>query len=59
MPWVAMFYFFKLYLFIMRESKGGTEGGKERERERERENPKQVGAEPDVGLELTNYEIMT
>ena len=32
------------------------------ERERERENPKQlftVSTEPNVGLELTNHEIMT
>ena len=35
--------------------------GRGRERERERANPKQVpvSAEPDVGLKLTNHEIMT
>ena len=35
---------------------------RERERERESENPSRlhpVSAEPDVGLELTNHEIMT
>ena len=40
------------------------EGQRERERERERQNPKQapdsaVSTESDVGLELTDCEIMT
>ena len=40
----------------------GTENERERERERERRIPSRlhtVGAEPNAGLELTNYEAMT
>ena len=50
--------FFNVYLFREREREKVEEG----RRERERENPKQaptLSAEPDLGLEPTNCEIMT
>ena len=53
-------YFKFIYLFL-RETEGVSRGGVEREGERE--NPKKVlhcqCSEPDVGLKLTNREIMT
>ena len=53
-------HFFKC-LFILRERERGKQE-RSRERGRERENPKlcrAVSAEPDVGLNLMNCEIMT
>ena len=59
--------FFNVYLFILRErerecvSRGGAEREGERERERER-IPSRLcadSAEPDVGLKITNHEILT
>ena len=63
---LKQFFFLNVYLFL-RESEWdrgrdrGREGGRERERERERISSKlhEVSAEPDMGLELTNREIMT
>ena len=50
------FSFFNVHLFILREnaSRGGTQ------REGERENSKQAphSTRPDMGLELTNHEVM-
>ena len=58
-----LFFFFKLYLFILREGSSVSGGGAERERERERERiPNRlhaVSAELDVGLDPVNREIMT
>ena len=50
-------YIFLLFLslFILRETEHAQVGEGQKERERE----SQVCAEPDVGLELTNREIMT
>ena len=45
-----------------RENMSVSRGRGERERGRERENPKRlngVSTEPNMGLELTNLEIMT
>ena len=61
-------YFFKVFLFILRERKLVEEGQRERERERERERQERerissrlstVSTEPDAGLKLMNCEIMT
>ena len=52
---------FKVYLFE-REGEREKEGVGKGQREGEREYPKQfctVSSEPDMGLELTNHEIMT
>ena len=52
---------FKVYLFILRETERERERAQERQREGER-NPSRlctVSAGPDLGLELTNREIMT
>ena len=44
----------------MREGEQAYEQGRKREGDSESQNPKQApGSEPDVGLELPNYEIMT
>ena len=51
------YYYFNVYLFL-RERAQVEEG----QRERETEDPNELHAdsrEPDVGLELTNHEIMT
>ena len=51
---------FKVYLFILRESPHKWGGGKRKKgREKIPSRLGAVGAEPDVGLELTNREIMT
>ena len=59
---LASFYCF-YFKFIYFEREGMSRGGAERERERERErkNHKQApnSTELDVGLELTNCDIMT
>ena len=47
-----------LYLFL-RETEQAGEGQRERERERIPSRLHTVSTEPDVGLELTNREIMT
>ena len=59
-------YFFKcLFIYFERERERGRErtskGGAEREKEKERilSRLHTVNAEPEVGLELTNHEIMT
>ena len=56
-----LFLFSSFYLFILREREQGR--GRERERERGRERiPSRLhtlSAEPDVGLEVTNREIVT
>ena len=52
-----------MFIYLLR----GTSGEEQREREREREREKEripsrlrtVSTEPDVGLEVTNHEIMT
>ena len=48
--------FLSLFVYL-RESKLGK--GRERERERIPSRPRTVSAEPDVGLEPTNREIVT
>ena len=50
---ILLFKFFKKFIYFDRERASGKE-----QNEGERENPT-VSAEPDVGLELTNREIMT
>ena len=50
-------FFLSLFILRDRESRGVAE--RERERERIPGRLHAVRAEPDVGLELTNYEIMT
>ena len=60
-PYSSMIHFLKffLYLFILRDRARVGEG----QRERKRENPKQalsaISTEPDVGLDLTNCDIMS
>ena len=60
---VLFFLFFQGYLFLLRQRKRewdkGRERGKERERERVPSRLCTVIAEPDVGLDLANYKIMT
>ena len=59
------FYFLKgvflVYLFILRERDRKYGRGRERQRERERIPSRlcAVSAEPDVGLDPTNHEVMT
>ena len=48
--------FFSVYLFIFERKR---ERGKERARQRILSRLRAVNTKPDVGLELTNYEIMT
>ena len=52
--------FFNVYLFL-RERESTHELGRDRERGRERMPSRfhAISTEPDVGLELTNWEIMT
>ena len=50
---------FSYYLFILRESVCASGGGAERGRERISNRLWTVSAEPDLGLEPTNWEIMT
>ena len=55
-------FFFKVYVFIFEiktEHMSGEGAEKEGERERIPSRLCAVRAKPDVGLELTNYEIMT
>ena len=50
--------FFTVYLFVLRER--DREPARDGQRERETENPKEaVSTEPNIGLELTNHEIIT
>ena len=51
-------FFYILFLFILREIEH-TGRGRERDRDRILSRFCAVSAEPDVGLELTNCEIMT
>ena len=53
--------FFEVYLFTLRqrERKRAGKGLREREGERVPSKLHAVGEEPDVGLKLTNHEIMT
>ena len=57
------FFFFK---FILRERESTSRGGVEREREKKREREREripsrlhTQGDPNVGLKLTNHEIMT
>ena len=56
--------FFKTFTYL-RERQNASGAGAERERERERERESHAGrlrtvsAEPDAGLKLMNFEIMT
>ena len=50
--------FFNVYLFF-RERERKQRRGKETGRERIPSRLQAVGTEPDPGLELTNYEVMT
>ena len=62
LPHIRLLSLFKVYLFILRECVCVRWGGVGKGRERGRENPKQaplVSTEPDMGLDLTNCEIMT
>ena len=52
-----LFFFLGLCIYFDRGSRGGAE--REGERESQAENLCTVSAEPSVGLELTNCEIMT
>ena len=54
------YLFLKFFLFILRESLSTGGGGAEREREREKipSSFRVVRTEPDVGLQLTNREIV-
>ena len=54
-------FFMLVYIFRERERKREREGGRGTEREKERSPSKlhTVSAEPDVGLNPTNCEIMT
>ena len=54
-----LFFFFKVYLFILRERKTKRGGGPERQRERIPRRFLAVRAEADVRREPTNLEIMT
>ena len=54
-----IFSFFKVYLFILRETEGTSRGEAERWRQRIPSRLCIVSTELDVGLELTNHEIMT
>ena len=58
---MALKIFFSVYLFL-RERKNMSRGGGEREGDTESEAGSRlqaVSTEPDAGLELTSYEIMT
>ena len=48
-----------LHLFVLREREREREGEREREREKESQAGSTVSAEPDLGLDLRNSEIMT
>ena len=53
--------FSRFYVFILKEREGKRESREKTERGRERipSRPRAASAEPDVGLEPTNYEIIT
>ena len=54
---ILLFFFFKkVYLLIWREKQGR---GRETGRERIPSRLQTVSSEPDVALELTNFEIIT
>ena len=55
------FFFFNIYLFILKERECVSRGRAEREGERERipNRLRAVSAELDLGLDPTNNEIMT
>ena len=55
---VFSFFFFNVYLFL-RESAHSCAGGAEREGDRILSGLCADSSEPNVGLELTNYKIMT
>ena len=52
---------FKIYLFTLKERKRARQKGAEREREKERIPSRlhTTSTEPDVGLKLTDCEIVT
>ena len=54
-------FFFKFYLFILRERKNMQEQGEGRQRGKERIPSRlcAISTEPDEGLNPKNYEIMT
>ena len=54
-------FVFSMFLYFERERDRGSERGRGRERGTERipRRLRAVSAEPDVGLKLTNREIMT
>ena len=54
---LAFFFFFNVYLFILRERPHERERGGERERVPSR--LRAINEEPDVGLKPTNHEIVT
>ena len=66
-PWPLIIYWFKCSCIFERERARKQGRGREREREREREGERERirsrlwadSSESDVGLELTNCEIMT
>ena len=53
-----LFFFLFVYL-VLRERASKQEWGRERERERIPSRLCTVSAEPDLGPELTNHEVMT
>ena len=53
------FFISFIYLFIVRERESVRRAGAETEGERTPSRLCTVSTEPDVGLELTNHEIMT
>ena len=55
----SAFLFFKVYLFILRETKRVREEQRERERERILSKLRTVSTEPDAGLNDTNSGIIT
>ena len=52
-------YFFKFYLFILREKVSMSRGGAKRKYQRSPSTLSTVSTEPDTGLELSNREITT
>ena len=60
METMPFFFFFFKFIYLRERERDRAQVGEE-QRGRKRENPKQTphSAEPDVGLELMNYEIKT
>ena len=56
---VTSLFFLSFYLLILREREGAGEGQRERRRERIPSRLYTVSAEPSMGLDPTNREIMT